>query len=165
MKIRVAALIFVVAFILQGTLLNVFSLFGVTPNLILCLLIVFTFFYENENAIYLALIVGIISDICFSNLVGISSLGYFITGFVIVKVRYMLNKENIISTIILGISGTILFNLLYWFFSNTFTNEFGFLYFLKLQPMAIITNLIVMSLLYVALINRVVKHRNDRYYR
>ncbi len=165
MKIRIAAIVFAVAFLIQGTLLNGLAFFGVTPNLILCLLIAFTFFYEDEAAIYLALIFGIISDICFSNIIGVSSLGYLIVGFLIVKLRPMLNKENILASIIFGTLGTLAFNLFYWVGTNVNMNQFDFMYILKMQPLYVIYNLIVMVLIYFTLINKVVRHRSDRYYR
>lgn len=165
MKIRITAIIFAVAFLIQGTLLNNFAFFDVTPNLILCLLIAFTFFYENESAIYVALIFGIISDICFSNIIGVSSLGYLLVGFLIVKLRPVLNKENILASIIFGTLGTLVFNLFYWAGTNVNTNQFDFTYILKLQSLYIICNLIIMVLIYFTLINRVVRHRSDRYYR
>jgi len=165
MKIRIAAVVFAVAFILQGTLLNGFAFFGITPNLVLCLLIAFTFFYEDESAIYLALIFGIVSDICFSNIIGVSSLGYLLVGFLTVKLRPILNKENILASIIFGTLGTLVFNLFYWAGTNVNSNQFDFMYILKLQPLYVIYNLIVMVLIYFTLVNRVVRHRSDRYYR
>lgn len=165
MKLRIAAILFIAAFIIQGTLLNGIAIGGVTPNLILCFLISFTFFYENQNAIYLALIFGLISDFCFANIIGISSLGYLLVGFLLVKFSGILNKENILSPIILGTLGTFIFNLFYWFSSNMFTNHLKFTYFLQMQPLYIGYNIIVMILIYAVLINRVVKYRSDRYYR
>ncbi|HZK87715.1 MAG TPA: rod shape-determining protein MreD [Anaerovoracaceae bacterium] len=165
MKIRIVAIIFTVAFLIQGTLLNNFAFFGVTPNLILCLLIAFTFFYEDESAIYVALIFGVISDICFSNIIGVSSLGYLLVGFLIVKFSPVLNKENILASIIFGTLGTLVFNIFYWGLTNVSTNQFDFTYILKLQPLYVICNLIIMVLIYFILINRVVRHRSDRYYR
>lgn len=165
MKIRIAAAAFAVAFLIQGTVLNGFAFFGVTPNLVLCLLIAFTFFYENESAIYLALIFGLISDICFSNIIGVSSLGYLIVGFLTVKLRPILNKENILASIIFGTLGTLTFNLFYWVSTNANGNQFNFTYILKLQPLYVLYNLIVMVFIYFILINRVVRHRSDRYYR
>ena len=165
MKIRIAVIIFAFAFLIQGTLLNNFAFFGVTPNLTLCLLIAFTFFYEDESAIYLALFFGIISDICFSNIIGVSSLGYLLVGFLIVKLRPLLNKENILASVIFGALGTLVFNIFYWLLTNVNTNQYDLTYILKIQPLYMISNLIVMVLIYFILINRVVRHRNDRYYR
>ncbi|MBK5245770.1 MAG: rod shape-determining protein MreD [Peptostreptococcaceae bacterium] len=165
MKIRIVAIIFAFAFLIQGTLLNNFAFFGITPNLTLCLLIAFTFFYEDESAIYLALFFGIISDICFSNIIGVSSLGYLLVGFLIVKFRPLLNKENILASVIFGGLGTLVFNIFYWLLTNVNTNQYDFTYILSLQPLYVISNLIVMVLIYFTLINRVVRHRSDRYYR
>jgi len=165
MKIRIAAIIFTAVFLIQGTLLNAFAFFGVTPNLILCFMIAFTFFYENEDAIYLAFAFGFVSDICYSNIIGISSLGYFIVGFLIVKFRHILNKENILSSFIFGALGTIIFNIIYWAGTNVAVNQINLTYILMLQPLHVIYNLIIMVFIHFILINKVVKYRSDRYYR
>ena len=165
MKIRIAAILFMVALVLQGTLLNLFSIFGGTANLLLCLVIMMTFLYENENAIYLGLFFGILSDIAYSDMVGIASLGFLLVGYLTVQVRQILNKENVFSVLILSISGTLIYNVFYWFVTNLFNNNIDFLIFAKLQPVYIIYNLIIMMMIYFSLINRVVKHRKDRYYK
>lgn len=165
MKIRVAALIFTVVFLVQGTLLNMIDIGGVTPNLILCLVIALTFFYENELAIYLGVVFGIIADICFSDMVGMASLAYLVVGFLIVKVRNTLNKESLISSVILGLSGTLLFNFFCWALRQLLGNSYDLIQFLKLQPLYLLYNLMVMIFLYFIFVNRVVRHRSDRYYR
>lgn len=165
MKIRIAAILFMVALVLQGTLLNLFSIFGGTANLLLCLVIMMTFLYENENAIYLGLFFGILSDIAYSDMVGIASLGFLLVGYLTVQVRQILNKENVFSVLILSISGTLIYNVFYWFVTNLFNNNIDFFIFAKLQPVYIIYNLIIMMMIYFSLINRVVKHRKDRYYK
>ena len=43
-----AAIAFAVAFIMQTSLLNVISIKGYTPNLLLCLVVVFSFLYEED---------------------------------------------------------------------------------------------------------------------
>ena len=60
MKIRIAALLFMGAFLIQGSLLNLISVMGFTPNLLLCLVITLTLLYESEHAIYLGAAFGIL---------------------------------------------------------------------------------------------------------
>jgi rod shape-determining protein MreD len=165
MKIRIAATIFTAVFLIQGTLLNAFEVYSTTPNLILCLMIALTFFYENEDAIYFAIVFGFVSDICYSNIVGISSLGYLTVGFLIVNFRSVLNKENILSHLILGALGTFTFNIICWAGVNVAINQSNFIYVLLFQPFYIIYNLIIIVIIYYILINKVIKYRSDRYYR
>lgn len=165
MKIRIAAIIFSVALIVQGTLLNLISIGGVTPNLILCLVIVFTFLYENNYGIYFGLVFGFISDFCYSDVFGVASLGYLIVVLFIIKIRPIFNKENLLSVFIYGISGTIIYNGFYWCLIKLFDMGIDFTGFMKIQPLYIIYNLFFLIIIYYTLINKVISHRSDRYYR
>ena len=49
MKYWKAAILFTIAFLIQASLLNLVSIGGVTPNLLLCLVVVFSFLYEDDR--------------------------------------------------------------------------------------------------------------------
>lgn len=165
MKIRIAALLFTGAFLIQGSLLNLFAVMGVTPNLLLCLVITLTLLYDTDRAIYLGAVFGVLYDLIYSDVIGVASIGLLIVGFLTWKARQLLNRENILSILILSSAGTLIYNLLYWGIVNLFRDQFGFLDFLKLQPGYVAYNMLVMILLYLSLINRAIRHRNDRYYK
>ena len=55
-------LAFLICFIFQSTLLRNFSVFGVAPNLILVLLIVFSFYFENYIGLILGVAFGMMQD-------------------------------------------------------------------------------------------------------
>ena len=42
-----AGLIFLIAFLIQPSLLNMINIGGYTPNLLLCLVVIFSFIYEE----------------------------------------------------------------------------------------------------------------------
>ena len=165
MKIRIAALLFMGAFLIQGSLLNLLAIMGVTPNLLLCLVITLTLLYNSDRAIYLGAAFGILYDLVYSDVIGVASIGQLMAGFLTWKARQLLNPENILSILILSSAGTVLYNLLYWGIVNLFRDQFGLLDFLKLQPGYVAYNMAVMILLYLGLINRAIRHRNDRYYK
>ena len=43
-----AGIIFLIAFFIQPSLLNMINIGGYTPNLLLCLTVIFSFLYEKE---------------------------------------------------------------------------------------------------------------------
>ena len=83
MKIRIAALLFTGAFLIQGSLLNLFAVMGVTPNLLLCLVITLTLLYDTDRAIYLGAAFGVLYDLIYSDVIGVASIGLLIVGFLI----------------------------------------------------------------------------------
>ena len=84
MKYRYSFLVFLAAFLVQGTLLNLFSVFGVTPNLMLCLVVMFSLLYDNQmHGVVFECIFGVIADMCFMMYAGVSSLGYLAVSLIV----------------------------------------------------------------------------------
>lgn len=166
MKYGKSALAFFIAFIIQATILNMFSIFGATPNLFLCMLVIFVFLYDDRDYfIVLGVVFGLFMDICYMPYVGVSALGYFILGVALIVTREMLNKENIATIVLLTVAATPAFNLFTWAVYAILGSSTGILYVLRLQPLYIFCNLIVVVILYFVIIRRVIKHRKDRYYK
>ncbi len=163
MKMRFAIIIFLVALFIQGTLLNLFSLYGATPNLLLCLVIIFSFLYEDYNGLILGVVFGLLADLCMAQYMGVSAFAYLVVGLIIMILRETINKENIISIIIVSIGSTFLFNLIYFIINACFGSVYSIVYWIKVQPMYIIYNSAVILILYLIFIKKVVKYRNDRY--
>nr|WP_315022181.1 rod shape-determining protein MreD [uncultured Aminipila sp.] len=163
MKMRFAVIIFLVAFLLQGTVLNLFSINGATPNLVLCLVIIFSFLYEDNNGLVLGVVFGLLIDTCMAQYVGVSAFCYLIVSLIVISLRETINKENIASIIIVSVGVTLIFNFIYFVINACFGSTYSLLYWLKLQPIYIIYNSAVIFILYLIFIKKVVKYRNDRY--
>ncbi|MFV0516469.1 MAG: rod shape-determining protein MreD [Aminipila sp.] len=163
MKMRFAVIIFLIAFLLQGTLLNLFSIFGATPNLVLCLVIIFSFLYEDNNGLVLGVVFGLLMDLCFTPYMGMNAFAMLIVSLFVSFLRENINKENLVPVLTVSVVATFIFNLIYFFLSRCFGSTYSIIYWLKLQPLFVIYNLVVVFILYLILIKRVVKYRNDRY--
>jgi len=165
MKYSKAIIIFLLAFLCQGSLLNLFSILGATPNLILCLVVIFSFLYEGKNyGMVLGVVFGLLTDICYMQYVGVSALGYFLVAFSIVLLRELVNKENIASILLTTALVTLIFNIFVWLAYAILDSNIRFGYMIKYQPIYIAYNLVVVLILYQVVIRRVIKHRRDRYY-
>ena len=71
MKSWKAGIFFLIAFFIQCSFLNVISIAGYTPNLLLCLVIVFSFLYEEQiYGLLYGVLFGVFYDICFADVVG-----------------------------------------------------------------------------------------------
>ncbi|MEL7658797.1 MAG: rod shape-determining protein MreD, partial [Bacillota bacterium] len=71
MKYRYSFLLFFIGFILQSTIMNHIRIFQMSPNLVLCLVVIFSFLYEGYHGIVFGILFGLISDICFAEIIGI----------------------------------------------------------------------------------------------
>ena len=87
-------LIYFVCSILQITIVPHFSLFGTSPDLILVMTIVFSFFYENFNGVIFGVIFGIIRDICVGPAAGVSAAMLLLIGGGLQLVRFAVYRDN-----------------------------------------------------------------------
>ncbi|QHI73323.1 rod shape-determining protein MreD [Aminipila terrae] len=163
MKMRFAVIIFFVAFLLQGTVLNLFAINGATPNLILCLVVVFSFLYEDFNGLILGVVFGLLTDSCMAQYVGVAAFSYLIVCLIVINMRETINKENIASIIIVSVGSTLIYNFIYYLINAGFGSIYSLTYWLKLQPIYILYNSAIVFLLYLIFIKKVIKYRNDRY--
>lgn len=165
MNYRLATLIFFLAFLCQASLLNLVAILGTTPNMILCLVIVFAFLYDQDNfGIVLGVVFGLLYDICYMPYVGISVMWYFVLALCVMFSREILNKENIGTVLMMTVFGTFGFNFLTWCSYWLLGDKTSIMTMLKCQPLEIAWNAVFVSILYAVVIRRVIKHRRDRFY-
>jgi rod shape-determining protein mreD len=138
-------LAFLICFIFQSTLLRNFSVFGVAPNLILVLLIVFSFYFENYVGLILGVAFGMMQDIALGQVIGISALIYFAIGIGLQFVRVSVYRDNIIVMILISAAGTSAYAFLYWAISAMLLEvSFNIIAVLKYISVAAILNFICM---------------------
>ena len=166
MKYRYAICLFSAAFIIQTSLMNAFSIYGVTPNLLLCLVVIFSFLFDHNNyGIVLGVVFGLFYDICFSEYVGIAALAFLIISVGIMLVNVVMNKEAIFSMIIVSAASTTAYTLIYWGIMAMLGSNYGFLFMLRFLPASVFYNVVIVLLMYFIAIKRVIKYHSDRYYR
>ena len=163
MKYRYSFIIFLIAFILQSTVMNHFGIFQMSPNLILCLVVIFSFLYEGYHGIIFGLIFGLISDICFAEIIGIASMCNFAVALICIEMKRYLYKESMISVTIVSAVGTIIYALFYWSVNRLLGNGADFLYVMEKDAVLLIYNIIITLAIYLIVNRSVIKHRGDRY--
>ena len=166
MKYKYAAIMFFVAFIIQTTLMNAFSVFEVTPNLLLCLVVIFSFLYdENNYGVVLGVVFGLLYDICFSQYIGPAALAFLVISLSIMLVNVVMNKEAVFSVIIIAAAATVIYTLIYWGIMAMLGSNYSFLYMINFLPMYILYNTVIVTLLYYLMIKKVIRYHQDRYYK
>ena len=135
MKYKYAICLFSVALIIQTTLMNIVSVFGATPNLLLCLVIMMSFLYDyNNSGLVLGVAFGLLYDICFSEYVGITALGFFVVSLFVMLINIALNKESVFSVVIVAAASTVIYTLMYWSIMAMLGSSYKFLYMIQFLP-------------------------------
>ena len=166
MKYLQIGLLFLAAFLIQPSLLNVINIEGYTPNLILCLTILSTFLYEEEiYGVIFGAIFGILYDIMYSNVVGPMPISLILVALGIIIVREYTNIENIINMWAVSIVSILAFYFMNWGLHHIAGNPVGFRFVFNSVPWIALYSLAVITILYRILVRKLAKHRRDRYIR
>ena len=157
---------FLIAFFIQCSFLNVISIAGYTPNLLLCLVIVFSFLYEEQiYGLLYGVLFGIFYDICFADVVGPTPIALVLVALVIFVLREYANIENIVNMWVTSLLSILFYYALNWGLQHLAGNPIGLLYVLKTLPWITLYSLSLMTVLYLILLRKMTRHRKDRYFR
>lgn len=149
MMILVYSLIMIILFVLQTTVVAVFQITRVNPDLPLifsmCLILV-----ENEKiGSGMGLLNGILEDIFYGRLLGFNAMVKFLTNSILGYVSKNIYKGPIIITMGLVFFGTIIYNLLLVilsFMTGTLAKSWGF--FMPITLRSALLNMILSPLIY-----------------
>lgn len=142
--------IYLVCFILQITVMHHFTLFGSTrfgasPNLILVLTIVFSFFFEDFNGVVFGVLFGILQDICAGPAAGVSGLMLFAIGMGLQFVRFAVYRDNKIILLFVTAVCTAVYYAGYWcIIALMLESGLSFLYVMAKVPVSIALNYIAL---------------------
>ena len=166
MKYRFALPLFLVAFLLQTTVFNHLKLFGTGPNLILCCLIILTFFYEGYSGGVLAVAFGLLQDVCFGVVVGPSALAYFGVFLLMRQLHDAFYRDSVLSIFCATLIGTVSFVAIDWLVVAAFGGVYHIVYILKMLPVLIGYHFVVLLLYYFLYGRRMIRrHPEDYIYR
>ena len=141
-------LIYTVSFLLQCTVLNTVAVFGITPNILLVLTIVYSFFSQKMDGIVFSILFGLIQDMFFGQVVGISPLIYFAVGMLLKMVRSVVFRDNKLLLILVTAAATLFYTAAYWALNSMMLQaDMSLIYWLKSVPVSIVWNYIVLLLL------------------
>ena len=166
MKYWKAGAAFLAAFLIQTSLLNVIMIKGYTPDLLLCLVIVFSFLYEDEMyGVIFGAFFGVLYDICYSSVIGPVPIALVIVAILILVFREYANIENVINLWVVSVISIVLYYFLNWVLHFIGGNPIGIVYVLRDLPWTGLYSLFVITVIYFVLIRKVVRYSKDRYFR
>ncbi|MBI4845243.1 MAG: rod shape-determining protein MreD [Candidatus Omnitrophica bacterium] len=123
-KIRFKTLTFaIVAYltvIVQVTLLNVFFLSMIKPDLILLLVLFFGLYNGEKSGLLCGMILGVVVDILSTGIFGINSFLLGFVGFVSGALKERVYTNHILTSIIVGFSASLISVSSYYLLANNF---------------------------------------------
>ena len=164
MKYKYAFLWFLVAFILQSAVFHHLPIFGVTPNLVLCFAILFAFLYEGWHGMVFGVVFGLIYALCFSSVIGLSSISFAVSAFVVMCIRGYMYRDSFLNIFGAGLVGTLVHYFLYWGMITAFGAVHTLVEMLRMLPVLVIYHFIVMAVFYLLVGRRTIRHPQDRYF-
>lgn len=161
-----AGIIFLIAFFIQPSLLNMINIGGYTPNLLLCLTVIFSFLYEKEYyGPLLGAVSGLLYDICYSYAIGPTAIALLLTAVIVMALRQYANVENIISMWVVSVLSFLSYYLINWILYKITGSPEGILYALSHSVWTIVYSMAVITAMYILMIRKVDRYHKDRYYK
>jgi rod shape-determining protein MreD len=153
------------AFVVQSAVLRCIAIYGISPNILLCLVIVFAFLYDEPFGVVFGIIFGILWDIEFGLYVGVSAVSQTAAALAVMQIKRYLNHELLLPALAAGLAGAVLNNAVYWGLYKLTGIPHTLLYILGMQPVLLAYNLLFVMLFHLILRRGVIRHRKDREYK
>ena len=145
----------IVAFILQLSVVNGISFFGVSPSVILVLEMITIFLFSDEiRCVIASVVVGFCLDATVGSYMGVYGLTLFLVALFAVFYKGICNNENKLSLIPLTFIGTIIYNVVPVAFYAMAGMSVNIERVVKFTVIGFILNLILMYIMYLFMIKK-----------
>jgi rod shape-determining protein MreD len=162
MHYYIAAPIFLLALLVQTTLLWRLSADNFSPNLLLCFTVVFSFLYNERFGLVLGVVSGMLLDIATSPVFGVQALSFVIVFIMIRYFRLILNNEKLIPDMFMGILATPINAFFVWGVCRLAGSQVDVKFVFDKLPALFISQCILVGLLHLIFVRTVIRHRRDR---
>lgn len=152
---------FFIALLLQTTVLRHIAIMGYSPNLLLCLVVVCSFLYEEKIGLIYGAVFGLLLDMISSQFIGPSALSFVIIYIFVRIMRIFFNHERLLPELLLAVTSTPLYILTLWMFYKIASSPVSIIIVLKAMPVLIVYNGVIIVLLHLFLVRGVIKHKRD----
>lgn len=145
LKYFIMAIIVLLNFTLESTILQHISIFGVVPNTSLIIIVCVSILSGKKTGSILGLILGFLQDMIFHDVIGVHALIYFIIGYVIGLTDKKVFKENLFLPFVFTAISTFAFHLTYYVFMYFLSINIDLIKFIK--------NVVVLEIIYNSLLS------------
>jgi rod shape-determining protein MreD len=164
MRYYIAIPIFFLAFLLQTAVLWKLPIFGVSPNLLLCLVVIYSFLYEERYGLILGALFGVILDIATSTLIGPQAITFVLVYLIVRILRNVFNHEKMAPDALMALIATPVNLLLVWFINRMCGVPENFIFILKALPPLLIMHAIITAALHPLFARTAIRYRSDSRY-
>ena len=121
----------IILFTIQSSMFQYAELVGVIPNLMLILIVSTAYMKGKTTGLLVGFFSGILYDIMFSNLIGLSALIYMVIGYLVgFTNKFYSNDDFTLPIFFVGI-GTFLYRFSYYVFEFLLRGKLGFPYYFR----------------------------------
>ena len=149
--IRVLIVFFelILCFLLQSAVMPAFSMAGVVPDLLLVLVITVAYTRGRVAGMLTGLAAGLLTDVCFHDMVGLCALFYLCIGYVAGYSQKIYDERDYMLPMLMMPVGEFLYSFAYYiaYFLLRSRTEFGY-YFVHLILPRMIYTVLVAAVLY-----------------
>jgi rod shape-determining protein MreD len=162
MRWYIAAPVFFAAFIIQTTLLWRVELWGYSPNLLLCMVCVFSFLYRETYGLVLGAVFGALLDVATSWYFGAEAIS-FVLAFIIARpFGKVFNHEFFLPQIFIAAIATPVNALLMWALYRLAGSPNHIHFVFESLPALLIMHCALAILLHFMFVRTVIRHGIDR---
>ncbi len=167
MKTRVAIIFFAISFLLRP-MLQVFLPEWMTLDLCLCIYIAMAVTMDKDSIagpMIAAFVFMVISDIIFSQYVGVTPLAMLATTGFIFALKTMYDVENKLMDIINMVLGFLVFHSAYWLIYKLLGSPYSFLYMLGKLPWLLLTESVITGIIILLIVRAKIQKRRYDYFK
>lgn len=116
MNILYFMLLSIFSIVIQTTILKHFSILGVTPNIVLIIIVSYSIFKGKFKGAFLGIFLGLLQDIIISSTLGINALIYFLIGYTVGIFNDIVFKDNPFTSIVFVSLSTFFYHTILFIF-------------------------------------------------
>lgn len=128
-RVVITGAMIIIAFLLQTTLFQEFSLGLAAPNLLLILTFIFGFMRGKRSGIIVGFFCGLLIDIFFSEVLGFYALLYMIIGYVNGFFNKIFYDEDVTLPLLLLVGSDLSYNMMIYIIRFLLRNRLDFIYY------------------------------------
>jgi len=114
LRVLVLSIIILFNFIIQSTILSHVQVFGIIPNTALIIVVTYAYLRDDVEGAIFGFCTGLLADIFFGRIIGVSALLLMLTGFFSGKPFRDFYKENYIVPIIMIGAASIVYEFMFY---------------------------------------------------
>jgi len=157
LKYFIIAISVIFNFIFQSTIFQYFRIMDVAPNTSIIIIVTLALLFGKKTGAIVGLCIGLLQDVFFCDVIGVNTLIYFATGYIVGLTDKKVFKENLLLPFTFTGVTTISYHIIYFFFMYFLSIN---IHFIKLLKNVIFIEVIYNSVLSIFFYKQIIKLYN-----